>query len=37
MAQTKNRNDFEQLNIGIAQIAPVWLDRQRQSTLVINE
>jgi nitrilase len=32
MAQAKNSDDFEKLNIGIAQIAPVWLDRQQTLT-----
>ena len=29
MAQTENSPNFELLNVGIAQIAPVWLDRKQ--------
>ena len=29
MAQTENSRNFELLNVGIAQIAPVWLDRKQ--------
>ena len=36
MAQTKNSSAIELLNVGIAQIAPVWLDRQQTLTKILD-
>ncbi len=36
MAQMKNSSDIERLNVGIAQIAPVWLDRQQTLTKILD-
>ena len=36
MAQTQNSRNFELLNIGIAQIAPVWLDRQQTLAKILD-
>jgi nitrilase len=36
MAQTENSRNFELLNVGIAQIAPVWLDRKQTLAKILD-
>ena len=36
MAQTENSYNFELLNVAIAQIAPVWLDRQQTLAKILD-